>query len=253
MRIDGRRTDELRAIKLELDYTRYAEGSALISQGQTVVLCNATVENRLPAWMQRAESRGAESRALYGAGGEEGERGWVTAEYSMLPRSTHTRTPREAIPQPRTQEIRRMIARSLRAAVNLDLLGKRQIIVDCDVLQADGGTRAASITGGYVALAVALRKLIVAGEVPAAVCLAPVAAVSAGVVGGEPMLDLCYDEDARAAVDLNLVMNGEGHFVELQGTAEGHPFDRAMLNHLLDLAGAGIGELLRVQREALEP
>jgi len=245
MRIDGRRTDELRPLKLELGYTRYAEGSVLIAQGQTVVLCNATVEDRLPPWMQRAESRGA--------GGEEGERGWVTAEYSMLPRSTHTRTQRETTPQPRTQEIRRLIARSLRASVDLSLLGRRQILVDCDVLQADGGTRTASITGGYVALALALRKLIAAGTVPAKAMLSPVAAVSAGILGGQPLLDLCYEEDARAEVDFNIVMNGEGRFIELQGTAEADPFDRAMLNRLLDLAAVGIGGLLRTQREALEP
>ena len=245
MRIDGRRTDELRPLKLELGYTRYAEGSVLIAQGQTVVLCNATVEDRLPPWMQRAESRGA--------AGEEGERGWVTAEYSMLPRSTHTRTQRETTPQPRTQEIRRLIARSLRASVDLSLLGRRQILVDCDVLQADGGTRTASITGGYVALALALRKLIAAGTVPAKAMLSPVAAVSAGILGGQPLLDLCYEEDARAEVDFNIVMNGEGRFIELQGTAEADPFDRAMLNRLLDLAAVGIGGLLRTQREALEP
>ena len=253
MRIDGRRTDELRPLKLELGYTRYAEGSVLIAQGQTVVLCNATVEDRLPPWMQRAESRGAQSRASSEVGGEEGERGWVTAEYSMLPRSTHTRTQRETTPQPRTQEIRRLIARSLRASVDLSLLGRRQILVDCDVLQADGGTRTASITGGYVALALALRKLIAAGTVPAKAMLSPVAAVSAGILGGQPLLDLCYEEDARAEVDFNIVMNGEGRFIELQGTAEADPFDRAMLNRLLDLAAVGIGGLLRIQREALEP
>jgi ribonuclease PH len=236
MRIDGRRVDELRPLKLELGYTRYAEGSVLITQGQTVVLCNATVEDRLPPWMQR----------------EEGERGWVTAEYSMLPRSTHTRTARETTPQARTQEIRRLIARSLRAGVDLNALGRRQIIVDCDVLQADGGTRTASITGGYLALALALRKLIAAGTIPAQVILSPVAAVSAGILGGEPLLDLCYEEDARAEVDFNIVMNGEGRFIELQGTAEADPFDRVLLNRLLDLAAGGIGGLLRVQREALE-
>jgi ribonuclease PH len=236
MRIDGRRTDELRPLKLDIGYTRYAEGSVLITQGHTVVLCNATVEHRLPAWMQS----------------QEGERGWVTAEYSMLPRSTHTRTPRETTPQARTQEIRRLIGRSLRASVNLDLLGRRQIIVDCDVLQADGGTRTASITGGYVALALALRKLVAAGTTPANVMLSPVAAVSAGVVGGEALLDLCYEEDARAEVDFNIVMNGEGRFIELQGTAEADPFDRILLNRLLDLAAQGIGNLLQAQREALE-
>jgi ribonuclease PH len=239
MRIDGRRTNELRPLKLELGYTRYAEGSVLITQGQTVVLCNATVEERLPPWMARQ------------AGGEEAERGWVTAEYSMLPRSTHTRTPRETTPQPRTQEIRRLIARSLRASVDLRLLGKRQILVDCDVLQADGGTRTAAITGGYVALALALHKLIAAGIAPAPAMLSPVAAVSAGILGSEPLLDLCYEEDARAEVDFNIVMNAEGRFIELQGTAEANPFDRGMLNRLLDLAAQGIGGLLSAQRAAL--
>jgi ribonuclease PH len=237
MRIEGRRSDELRPLRLETGYTRYAEGSVLITQGNTVVLCNATVEDRLPPWMQRAE----------------GERGWVTAEYSMLPRSTHSRTPRETTPQARTQEIRRLIGRSLRASVHLHLLGRRQIIVDCDVLQADGGTRTASVTGGYVALALALRKLIDAGAAPAGVMASPVAAVSAGIVGGEPLLDLCYEEDVRAETDFNIVMNGEGRFIELQGTAEANPFDRSLLNRLLDLAAGGIGGLLRAQSEALAP
>ncbi len=235
MRNDGRRVNELRPVKLALGYTRYAEGSVLITQGNTVVLCNATVDDRLPPWMAKEES----------------ERGWVTAEYAMLPRATHTRSPRETTPQARTQEIRRLIGRSLRAAVNLDLLGKRQIIVDCDVLQADGGTRTAAVTGGYVALALALRRLIAAGMVPPEVLLAPVAAVSVGVVDGEPLLDLAYDEDLRAEVDMNVVMNAAGLYVEIQGTAEHRPFDRAMLNRLLDLAAGGIGALLAAQREAL--
>jgi ribonuclease PH len=171
----------------------------------------------------------------------------------MLPRSTHSRTPRETTPQARTQEIRRLIGRSLRAGVDLDLLGRRQVIVDCDVLQADGGTRTASITGGYVALALALRKLIAGGAMPSRAMLSPVAAVSAGILGGEPLLDLCYKEDARAEVDFNIVMNGEGRFIELQGTAEAAPFDRVLLNRLLDLAAQGIGDLLQTQRAALEP
>lgn len=235
MRTDGRQTDQLRPVKLELGYTRYAEGSVLISQGNTVVLCNATVDERLPPWMIK----------------ENGNRGWVTGEYAMLPRATHTRTQRETTPQPRTQEIRRLIGRSLRAAVNLDLLGRRQIIVDCDVLQADGGTRTASITGGYVALTLALRKLLTAGTVPPETLLAPVAAVSVGVIDGEPLLDLCYEEDLRAEVDMNIVMNAAGRYVEVQGTAEHRPFDRATLNRLLDLAAGGIGDLLAAQREAL--
>ncbi len=237
MRVDARGPDELRPVRLELGYTRWAEGSVLIRQGDTVVLCNATVENRLPPWMLMA--------------GE--ERGWVTAEYAMLPRSTHSRTARETTPQPRTQEIRRLIARSLRAGVNLVLLGQRQIILDCDVIQADGGTRTAAITAGYVALALAVRKLVAAGDVPQAALLAPLAAVSVGVVGGELLLDLCYEEDARAEVDLNVVMNATGGFIELQGTAEREPFDRDTLNRLLDMATIGIERLLRIQAQALAP
>lgn len=235
MRTDGRRTDQLRPMKLEIGYTRYAEGSVLITQGNTVVLCNATVDDRLPPWMLR----------------EGGDRGWVTGEYAMLPRATHTRSQRETTPQARTQEIRRLIGRSLRAAVDLTLLGRRQIIVDCDVLQADGGTRTAAVTGGYVALALALRKLAGAGAIPPEALLAPVAAVSVGVVDGEPLLDLAYDEDLRAEVDMNVVMNAEGRYIEVQGTAEHQPFDRAALNRLLDLAAGGVGALLAAQREAL--
>jgi len=220
---------------LELGYTRWAEGSVLATQGETVVLCNATIDDQLPPWMLRARE----------------ERGWVTAEYAMLPRSTLVRTQRETTPQPRTQEIRRLIGRSLRAAVSLERLGKRQIIVDCDVLQADGGTRTAAVTGGYVALALALRKIIAGGYAPRTTLLAPVAAVSVGVVDGEPLLDLCYDEDLRADTDMNVVMNRDGHFIEVQGTAERQPFDRAMLDRLLDLAAGGIGELLRLQADAL--
>lgn len=236
MRSDGRRRDEVRNVRIETGYTRYAEGSVLITQGNTVVLCNATVEDRLPPWMER----------------EGANRGWVTAEYAMLPRSTHTRSPRETTPQARTQEIRRLIGRSLRAAVDLQALGKRQVTIDCDVLQADGGTRTASVTGGYVALALALRKLFESGAVQPRALLAPLAAVSVGVVDGEPLLDLCYAEDVRADMDMNVVMNREGRYIEVQGTAEGTPFDRAMLNRLLDLAAAGIGELLAAQARALE-
>jgi ribonuclease PH len=236
MRSDHRRTDELRPVQLEIGYSRYAEGSCLITQGKTVVLCSATIEEKLPVWMQK----------------EPGERGWVTAEYAMLPRSTLTRTPRETTPQARTQEIRRLIARSLRAAVDLGKLGRRQIIVDCDVLQADGGTRTASVTGGYVALALAVRRLTEAGLVGPGVLRAAVAAVSVGVVGSEPMLDLCYEEDFRAEVDMNAVMNAEGRFIEVQGTAESQPFDRATLDRLLNLAADGIGALLSLQQAALQ-
>lgn len=236
MRNGGRRTDQLRPVKLEIGYTRWAEGSVLVTQGNTVVLCNATVDEQLPPWMMRARE----------------ERGWVTGEYAMLPRSTTTRSPRETTPQARTQEIRRLIGRSLRAAVKLELLGKRQIIIDCDVLQADGGTRTASVTGGYVALALALRRLNAAGQAPIEVLRVPVAAVSVGVVAGEPMLDLCYEEDVRADLDMNIVMNRDGRFIEVQGTAEHDPFDRAMLDRLLDLASGGIGRLLEIQQEALD-
>jgi ribonuclease PH len=236
MRIDGRRPDQLRPVKMDLHFTRYAEGSVLISQGNTRVLCNATVDEKVPRWLQEAGEK----------------RGWVTAEYAMLPRSTHTRTQRETItPQSRTMEIRRLVGRSLRAAVDLRLLGQRQVILDCDVLQADGGTRTAAVTGGYVALALALRRLIKAGEVSPQVLLSPVAAVSVGMVDGQPMLDLCYEEDCGAQVDMNLVMNRQGRVIELQGTAEQRPFDRATLNALLDLAGDGIGSLLETQEEAL--
>ena len=236
MRTDGRRTDQLRPVKLEIGYTRWAEGSVLVTQGDTVVLCNATVDEQLPPWMMRARE----------------DRGWVTGEYAMLPRSTHTRTQRETTPQARTQEIRRLIGRSLRTAVRLELLGRRQIIVDCDVLQADGGTRTAAVTGGYVALVLAARKLIAAGVIPPEALLAPVAAVSVGVVDGEPLLDLCYAEDVHADMDMNVVMNRDGRFIEVQGTAERQPFDRTMLSRLLDLAAGGIGELLRLQGRALE-
>jgi ribonuclease PH len=220
---------------MTLGYTRYAEGSVLIRQGATVVLCNATVDEKLPPWMQR----------------HEGDRGWVTAEYAMLPRATHTRSQRETTPQARTQEIRRLIGRSLRSALDLERLGRRQIILDCDVLQADGGTRTASVTGAYVALALAVGKLVASGVVQPSVLRGPVAAVSVGVVRGEPLLDLCYEEDSAAEVDMNVVMNGEGRYIEVQGTAERDPFDRATLDRLLDLANSGIGELLAAQREAL--
>lgn len=234
MRKDGRRTDALRPVRITTGFTEYAEGSALIEMGDTKVLCNVSVEDRVP-------------------GHREGKGGWVTAEYAMLPRSTLTRTPRETGGlRGRTQEIRRMIGRSLRTAVNLDLLGERTFIVDCDVLQADGGTRTAAVTGAYVALTIALHRLIAQGELPTKVMGAPVAAVSVGMVRGEPMLDLCYEEDLAADVDFNVVMNARGEYVEIQGTAEGHPFTRANLQSLLDLAAAGIGQLLAIQNDALE-
>jgi len=234
MRRDGRALDALRPVQMTTGYVIHPEGSVLIEMGQTRVLCNATIDDRLPPW-------------LAGKG-----RGWVTAEYALLPRSTHTRTRRETSGlRGRTQEIRRLIGRSLRMAVDLETLGERQVIVDCDVLQADGGTRTASVTGGYVALALALQGLIETGEILAEVLRTPVAAVSVGVVSGEPMLDLCYDEDRRADVDVNVVMTGKGEFVEVQGTAEGATFCRRTMDRLLDLAEGGIRTLLEAQQKVL--
>ncbi|MBC7252327.1 MAG: ribonuclease PH [Anaerolineae bacterium] len=237
MRVDGRANDALRPVTITPNYIIYPEGSVLVAMGNTKVLCNATVQDTLPPW-------------LYNQGGEQG---WLTAEYALLPRSTHTRTPRETNGlRGRTQEIRRFIGRSLRAAVDLEKLGPRTIIVDCDVLQADGGTRTAAITGGYVAVALALQRLAASDVVPTDVLRVPVAAVSVGVVNGEPLLDLCYAEDATAEVDVNVVMTGDGEYVEIQGTAERRPFDRAMLGQLLDLAEKGITELLTIQQSIIE-
>ena len=234
VRVDGRASDELRPVVLTLGYAEYAEGSALIEVGHTRVLCSATVQDRIPRW-------------LHGR-----NQGWVTAEYSLLPRATRERTPREIGGlRGRTQEIRRLIGRSLRAAVDLAKLGERTIIVDCDVLQADGGTRAASITGGYVALALALRHLIALGDVSRHVLRSPVAGVSVGLLESQLLLDMCYSEDMIADVDLNVVMTQRGEYVEVQATAEGEPFGRAILNRLLDLAEKGIEELLLIQGRAL--
>jgi ribonuclease PH len=236
MRSDGRQPDELRPVSLTPGYIKYPEGSVLVTFGDTRVLCNVTVEDRLPAWLFRSRER----------------HGWVTAEYALLPRATQLRTERETRGlRGRTQEIRRLIARSLRAAVDLDLLGERQCIVDCDVLQADGGTRTAAITGGYVALALAIRKLADDGVVPPETLRRSVAAVSVGIVDEEPLLDLNYEEDNRAEVDLNVVMVGDGRFVEIQGTAEGEPFDRAAVDAMLDLAESGIQQLVRIQNQVL--
>lgn len=237
IRFDGRNAATLRPVIMVPHYLDYAEGSVFIKMGRTRVLCAVSVEEKVPDWLK-------------GSG-----RGWVTAEYSLLPRSTHTRTARESVQgriSGRTQEISRLIGRSLRAAVNLWALGERMCTVDCDVIQADGGTRTAAITGGYVALALALRKLIGAGIVPPEVLKVEVAAVSVGLVDGVPMLDLCYDEDSRADVDLNVVMTSAGEYVEIQGTAEGRPLPRRQLDVLLDLAEGGIRELIGIQRQVLE-
>ena len=231
-----RALDELRPVHFELDYVIYPEGSVLISVGNTKVLCNATIEENLPRWLKYSKQR----------------HGWITAEYAMLPRATQERNQRETLtPKGRTQEIKRLIARSLRAAVDLNRLGERQIIVDCDVLQADGGTRTASITGGYVALALALRRLEKQRRIPEGVLTQPVAAVSVGIVDGKAALDLDYAMDLAAQVDMNVVMTGDGRFVEVQGTAEGEPFSKGALNAMMLLAEMGIRKLIKLQNAAL--
>lgn len=235
-RPDGRAASELRPVAWELGYQEWADGSVLLSMGRTRVLIAASVSEDVPRWLK-------------GTG-----KGWVTGEYAMLPRATSERSPREVNrgrPGGRTQEIQRLIGRSLRAVTDLDRLGERTITIDCDVLQADAGTRTASITGGYVALAIALRGLAGLGLVPGDVCSDTVAAVSVGIVNEEARLDLCYEEDAAADVDFNVVMTGSGQLVEVQGTAEGKPFARTDLDALLDLASSGIAELTKLQHEAL--
>jgi ribonuclease PH len=235
-RPDGRALDELRPVAHELGFQEWAAGSVLFSMGRTRVLCAASVAEEAPRWLR-------------GTG-----KGWVTGEYSMLPASTSERTPREIArgrPAGRTQEIQRLIGRALRSVTDLSRLGERTITIDCDVLQADAATRTASITGGYLALAIALRGLHADGRVPADLLTDSVAAVSVGLVEGEPRLDLSYEEDARAEVDLNVVMTGSGTFVEVQGTAEGAPFGRDDLDRLLDLARDGIASLTEIQRGAL--
>ena len=233
-RIDGRRRDEIRPTSIEVGVQSYAEGSALITMGDTRVLCAVSVEDRVP-------------RFLRGAG-----RGWVTAEYAMLPRSTHTRTRRETTPRGRTQEIQRLIGRSLRAAVDMHRLGERTLTVDCDVLQADGGTRTAAITGAYVALRHALAGMRDGGDLDHIPIKSGVAAVSVGVVDGDAILDLCYEEDHRAEVDFNIVMTDAGEFIEVQGTAEDGTFSRVRLDELLNLAESGIAQLSEIQRATIK-
>ncbi len=232
-RPDHRKPSELRPVKITPGYIEYAEGSVLIEMGKTRVLCAVSVEKTVPKWLVGQNQ------------------GWLTAEYAMLPRATHTRTPRETTPGARSQEIRRLIGRSLRAAVDLRLIGEHTLNVDCDVIQADGGTRTASITGAYVAVAIALDKMIRAQDAAPRALKTAVAAVSVGMVGGEPVLDLNYTEDSRAEVDFNVVMTREGNFVEVQGTGEGATFSRAEMRELLDLAIGGIQELLEIQKLAL--
>jgi ribonuclease PH len=235
-RPDGRRPDQLREIRMTRGWLAHAEGSVLVEFGATRVLCAASATEEVPRWRR-------------GSG-----LGWVTGEYAMLPRATTTRNDRESVkgrPGGRTQEISRLVGRSLRACVDAKALGENTVIVDCDVLQADGGTRTAAITGGYLALADAIGWLRERGRCKQDPLVASVAAVSVGVVDGEPRLDLCYEEDVTAATDMNVVCTGDGRFVEIQGTAEGEPFDREMLDRLLRLAVAGCGELTRMQAAAL--
>jgi ribonuclease PH len=236
IRTSGRAADQLRPVRITRGYTIHAEGSVLIEFGDTRVLCTASVEERVPP-----HKRGS------------GE-GWVTAEYGMLPRSTHTRSDREAArgkQSGRTQEIQRLIGRSLRAVFDLARLGERTIQLDCDVLQADGGTRTAAITGAFVAAQDAVNKLLAGGQLAQSPIIGPVAAISVGIVQGTPLLDLEYVEDVACDTDMNVVMTGAGHYVEVQGTAEGAAFTRAEMDHLLRLADKGIAELVLLQRQAL--
>ncbi len=236
MRPSGRTPDQLREIKITRRFTKHAEGSVLVEFGDTQVICTASIEDRVPHWLK-------------GKG-----KGWVTAEYGMLPRSTGSRMRREAASGKqggRTMEIQRLIARSLRAVVDLEALGERVITVDCDVIQADGGTRTASITGGYVALAEACNHLIEKGSIKKSPLHGQVASVSVGIFNGTPVLDLDYDEDSNAETDMNVVMNDSGAFIEVQGTAEGHAFRMEELQAMLDLAKHGIEQLAEKQRDAL--
>ncbi len=233
-RVDKRAVDQIRNTKITANISPYAEGSALIEVGGTKVICTASVEERVPFFLRNKGT------------------GWVTAEYAMLPRATNTRTQRETQkPQGRTQEIQRLIGRSLRAVMDMKLLGERQIFLDCDVIQADGGTRCASITGAYVALALACRKLVKQGVVRASPLISEVAAVSVGIIEETPILDLAYVEDSNAEVDMNIVCTGAGKFIEIQGTAEREPFSRQQMDEMLALAEKGINELFQIQRNAL--
>ena len=236
-RIDGRSTDQLRAVEIKRNYLRHAEGSALITMGGTTVLCSASVDEYVPSFLK-------------GSG-----KGWVTAEYGMLPRSTNTRVSRDGRRgsiSGRTQEIQRLIGRSLRAVFDLGSLGERSILIDCDVLEADGGTRTASITGSYVALYDAVRWLQNRDLVDSSLIKDSVAAISVGIIDGTPMLDLCYAEDSNADVDMNIVMTGSGAMVEIQGTAEQNPFTTDQLNTMLDLGRQGIEQLVTMQKQVLE-
>ncbi len=235
-RPSGRAANQLRSIELIPDYTRYAEGSCLAKFGNTHVLCTASIEEKIPGWMK-------------GLG-----KGWITAEYGMLPRSTHQRMDREAAKgkqSGRTQEIQRLVGRALRAVVDLQGLGERQIKIDCDVIQADGGTRTASVTGGYVAMALAMQHLVKIGALPKVPLTDSIAAISCGIYNGVPVLDLDYEEDSAADTDANFVITGKGGIVEIQGTAEKEPFSQDELLVLLDLARKGCGDLMEFQKKVL--
>ena len=236
MRLDQRDAAQMRPVTIHKDYLLTAEGSVLIEVGNTRVLCAATIEDSVPSFLRNSG------------------RGWVTAEYSMLPRATAQRSPRELTkgrPSGRTMEIQRLIGRALRSVVNLELLGERTVTLDCDVIQADGGTRTASITGAYVAMAIAIGKHVQYGVIKRSPIVSQVAATSVGIVAGVPVLDLCYEEDSRADVDMNVVMTAGGRFVELQSTAEKEAFDDGQLGALIALGKKGIQELLELQRKAL--
>ena len=236
MRPSGRAPDEMRAIEFVTDYTRHAAGSVLAAFGDTRVLCTASVENRVPQWLRGSN------------------KGWVTGEYGMLPGSTHTRSGREAArgkQSGRTQEIQRLIGRSLRAATDLSALGEKTVTLDCDVLQADGGTRTAAISGAWVALQIAMNRLVADKQLKASPLHGSIAAISVGIYRGTPVLDLDYDEDSQAETDMNVVMNDAGKFVEVQGTAEGHAFDREEFDALLSLASKGVAEIIDAQSAAI--
>ena len=237
-RTDGRAPDELRPVQITPGFLPYAEGSVLIEMGNTRVVCSASLEDRVPPFLRN-----------------QGQ-GWLTAEYAMLPRATQTRTAREigrGGPSGRTHEIQRLIGRSLRAVADMKVLGERTITIDCDVLQADGGTRTAAITGAYVALALASQQLLKVGKIQRSVVTDQVAAISVGIVGNTPLLDLKYDEDSRAEVDMNVVCTGDGRFIELQGTAEREPFSRAQMDELVALGTRGIEALIGIQKAIISP
>lgn len=237
VRTDGRAANELRPVKITPGFLPYAEGSVLIEMGQTRVICSASIDERVPPFLRNSGQ------------------GWITAEYSMLPRATQQRTSREigrGGPSGRTHEIQRLIGRSIRAAANMRMLGERTITLDCDVLQADGGTRTAAITGAYVAFALAVNRLLAVGKIQRNIITNEVAAISVGVVENTPLLDLKYDEDSRAEVDMNVVCTGDGRFIEVQGTAEREPFSRAQMDSLLGLATDGLATLIARQREIIK-